>query len=227
MAVRTYILHDPLQRVIGRLNPNHTWSKSVYASWAIINYDENDAVLLDPKQGTDVGHCLQLLPESDLLPTWFGVRETGQLGREEKATAEKAAVHANTPTTSNLDSRGFEVSNIADNRSQGKYIIRYVLDIEGRKRYIFDPKDRLTMTYDYHIFGNLIHESRQEAGERWILNDVSGTQLFLWDSRDSRLRREYDAVRRVTELQGRSRSERGIPCFWREPTGCCCTESLT
>ena len=35
-----------------------------------------------------------------------------------------------------------------------------------------------------------------EAGERWMLNDVSGKPIRSWDSRGHVFRTEYDALRR-------------------------------
>ena len=59
-----------------------------------------------------------------------------------------------------------------------------------------DAKDRIVMHYDYDMLGNRIHQSSMEAGERWMLNDVTGKPIRAWDSRDHGLRTEYDELRR-------------------------------
>ena len=38
-----------------------------------------------------------------------------------------------------------------------------------------------------------------EAGERWLLSDVTGQPVFAWNSRDQRLRTTYDALRRPVD----------------------------
>ena len=39
------------------------------------------------------------------------------------------------------------------------------------------------MRYDYDMLGNRIHQASMEAGERWMLNDVTGKPIRAWDSR--------------------------------------------
>ena len=73
---------------------------------------------------------------------------------------------------------------------------RVTLDIEGNQREVIDAKDRVVMRYDYDMLGNRIHQSSMEAGERWMLNDVTGKPIRAWDSRDHSLRTEYDELRR-------------------------------
>ncbi len=70
------------------------------------------------------------------------------------------------------------------------------LDIEGNQREVNDANNRVVMRYDYDMLGNRIHQSSMEAGERWMLNDVTGKPIRAWDSRDHTLRTEYDELRR-------------------------------
>ena len=55
------------------------------------------------------------------------------------------------------------------------------------------------MRYDYDMLGNRIHQASMEAGERWMLNDVTGKPLYAWDSRDHQFRTGYDQLRRPIE----------------------------
>src|SRR5262249_31414003 len=43
---------------------------------------------------------------------------------------------------------------------------------------------------------HLIHEASMEAGERWMLNDVTGKPIYSWGSRGHRIRTTYDSLRR-------------------------------
>jgi hypothetical protein len=56
------------------------------------------------------------------------------------------------------------------------------------------------MVYDYDMLGTRIHQNSVDAGERWMLNDVTGKVIRSWDSRDHQFRHEYDALRRPTNL---------------------------
>src|SRR6185503_13904791 len=42
-----------------------------------------------------------------------------------------------------------------------------------------------------------VHQASMEAGERWLLNDVTGKPLYAWDSRGNRFRTRYDPLRRA------------------------------
>ena len=55
------------------------------------------------------------------------------------------------------------------------------------------------MRYDYDMLGNKIHQASMEAGERWMLNDVTGKPIRAWDSRNHQFRTAYDQLRRPTE----------------------------
>ena len=52
------------------------------------------------------------------------------------------------------------------------------------------------MRYDYDMLGNRIHQASMEAGERWMLNDVTGKPIRAWDSRGHNFKTEYDSLRR-------------------------------
>ena len=43
-----------------------------------------------------------------------------------------------------------------------------------------------------------------DAGNRWILNDITGSPLYSWDNRDNILHTSYDALRRPITLELRN-----------------------
>jgi RHS repeat-associated protein len=200
-GVSNVLFYDPIERVIATLHPNHTFEKVLFDAWRQISYDANDTVLLAPESDPDVGASLRLLPDSDYLPTWYRQRIDGGRGPHERQAAEKAAHHADTPTTVHFDSLGRAFLSVANNGrdADGRlllYATRTLLDIEGNQRAVIDALGRAVMRYDYDMLGTRLRQHSMEAGERWLLNDVAGKPLRIWNSRDYALRMEYDEVRR-------------------------------
>ena len=199
IGVSPYIFYDPLGRVVGTLNPNHTWTKSAFSSWHIDVYDENDTIMIDPRRDNDIGPYMRLLSESDYLPTWFDLRDNGAMGREEQQAARKSVSHANTPTLRYFDPLGREFFSIADNGTNGKYRTQTTVDVQGNQKQIRDPKDRIVIRYDHDMLGNIIHQSSMESGQRWELKDVTGMVIYNWNSRMDRIRTQCDSLRRPIE----------------------------
>ncbi len=56
------------------------------------------------------------------------------------------------------------------------------------------------MRYDYDILSDRIHQASMEAGDRWMLNNVTGKPIRMGDSRDHVLRTTYDVLQRPTQL---------------------------
>jgi RHS repeat-associated protein len=164
------------------------------------------------------------LPSNDYLPTWHALRTDPVNAVEfakrypdptdranETSAANKTVIHADTPTVAHFDALGRPFLTIAYNRFQRentnailetieeKYSTRVELDIEGNQRSVIDTKDRLVMKYDYDMLGNRIHQASMEAGERWMLNDVSGKLSRAWDSRDQEFLTTYDSLRRPVD----------------------------
>ncbi|PSR18282.1 toxin [filamentous cyanobacterium CCP3] len=199
-GVSSTLFYDPVERVVATLHPNHTWEKVVFDPWQQQTFDVNDTVTSDPQADPDVSGFLTRLPESAYLPTWYEQRIGGALGAEEKSAAEKAANHANTPTIAHLDMLGRTFLTIANNGAAGKYETRVDLDIEGNQRSVTDALGRKVMTYVYDLLGHRVHQASMEAGERWMLNNVAGKPMRMWDSRNHVLRTTYDALQRPTQL---------------------------
>jgi RHS repeat-associated protein len=212
IGVSPVLFYDPVERVVATLHPNHTWEKVVFDPWQQTTYDVNDTVTRDPKTDADVKGFFTLLPDADYLPTWHQQRITGAMGAAEKSAAEKTEVHADTPTIAHFDTLGRAFLTIAHNKFERynavveeKYPTRVIMDIEGNQREVIDAKDRIVMRYDYDIAGpeededtatNRLHRVSMEAGERWILNDVTGKPIRAWDSRGHHFKTEYDQLRR-------------------------------
>jgi RHS repeat-associated protein len=234
IGVSSIFFYDPVERVVARLHPNHTWEKVVFDPWRQQTCDVNDTVTLTPSADGEVkGFFLNRdgtprIPLSEYLPTWYALRTDSANAADfaarygddadraaEKTAATKAAAHAETPTTTYLDTLGrafltvaynkFKYSNSppADPSTEEFYRSRIIFDIEGNQRVVRDAVvqnddslGRIVTLYDYDMLGNRIHQASMEAGARWMLNDVAGKPLYAWDSRDHQFRTTYDLLRR-------------------------------
>ncbi len=213
-GVTPVLFYDPVERVTATLHPNNTWEKVVFDPWRQAAWDVNDTVLVaDPRADPDVGDFFKRLLKSDPFISWHDARKDGQLGAAEQQAAQKAAVHANTPAITHLDTLGRVFLSLAHNRFlrigaviEEQYATRTQTDIEGNQRQVIDARDRVVMRYDYDMLSNRIHQASMEAGERWMLNDVTGKPIRAWDSRGFTRRMVYDVLRRPTELSASDRS---------------------
>jgi RHS repeat-associated protein len=199
-GVSSTLFYDPVERVVATLHPNQTWEKVVFDPWQQQTFDVNDTVTFDPKTDADVSGFLTRLPDADYLPTWYQQRSSGTLGADEQDAATKAAKDANTPNIAHFDTLGRPFLTIADNGAGGKYETRVELDIEGNQRSVTDALGRIVMRYDYDLLGHRLHQSSMEAGQRWMLNNVEGKPIRMWDSRDHVFSTTYDALQRPTQL---------------------------
>jgi RHS repeat-associated protein len=150
-------------------------------------------------------------------------QDNSQLDPEKKA-AIRTLVHADTPTTAFFDSLGRTFLTVAHNkfrrRTNGgfkdvdeKHRTRVEFDIEGNQREVKDERkkdrnlpdepqnleERIVMLYNYDMLSNRIHQFSMEAGERWMLNDVTGKPIRTWNSLANDLHTAYDPLRRPVE----------------------------
>ncbi len=204
-GVSSVLFYDPVERVVATLHPNNTYEKVVFDPWHQKSYDVNDTVTFNPKGDKDiqgfVAKHFATLP--DTWQTWYNERIGGALGVEEQKAAQKTQLHADTPTVTYFDTLGRPFLTIAHNKFERdgtiieeKYQTRVNLDIEGNRCDVKDTKDRIVMKYDYDMLSNQIHQASMEAGERWVLNDVTGKPIRAWDSRGHNFWTEYDELRR-------------------------------
>ena len=219
-GVSPILFYDPVERVIATLHPNHTYEKVVFDPWHQNTYDVNDTVTMDPRTDPDIsGYVKEYFKQEDSQPddwkTWLEERGVNPeappsdmpgLDPEKKA-AVRTLVHANTPTTAFFDSLGRTFLTVAHNKFERRtnsdtvileemYNTQVAFDIEGNQRKVIDAQDRIVMLYDYDMLGTRIHQSSMEAGERWMLNDVTGKPIRAWDSRGHNFWTEYDELRR-------------------------------
>jgi len=224
VGVSPIVFYDPRDRAIVTIHPDNTYEKVVFDAWAQKTYDVNDTVAPtadgtqtgDPRTDPDVAGFVSeyFKTQPATWQTWYAQRQGGALGAQEQSAATKAAAHADTPTTAHFDVLGRTFLTLADNGPDpahpGQHLLfptRVYLDIEGNQREVRDAivqqgddRGRLVMRYDYDMLSNKIHQASMEAGERWMLNDVSGKPIRAWDSRAHTFRTEYDQLRRPVRV---------------------------
>lgn len=203
-GVSTVLLYDPMERVIGTLHPDHTYVKTVFDPWRKRVWDGNDTVLTDPRQDPDIGgQVRRLLATEPGWTTWHAARADGALGPEQRRAAEKAALHADTPTDTHLDSLARPFRTVAHNRHAkdrtlvDEYLVtRTHTDVEGNVREVRDPLGRVAIRHDYSMVGLQVSRAGIDSGTGALLPDVLGNPRCTWNSRGFRFRTEYDAGHR-------------------------------
>lgn len=197
VGVSPIMLYDSLNRLVAKVNPDHTWTKSIYTPWQQIMYDTSDTALeSDPKTDEDVGALFSLLPDSDYLPSWYDARKDGKLGPEQQDAAIKTAAFTNTPTLTHYDPLGRSILNVANNGKFGSYSTRVSFDIQGNTIQVTDARNRVIEQVDYDMLGGTLHRSSMDAGERWQMYDATKKSIRSWDSRSQRFRTVNDELRR-------------------------------
>ncbi len=223
-GVTPILFYDPLERVVATLHPNHTYDKVVFDPWQQVTWDVNDTVVCteiseetnrlvlhpdkNPTDDPDVGHFFKVLDPREYLEfqnetdppelgkTWYQARIDGDRKAAERAAAEKAEVHAGTPSRVHLDTLGRPFLTVAHNGwdESGEpqlYKTRVAQDIEGQQLKITDARGNVVMDYvhrdvtggvmlktrGYDLLGNGLYSRSMDAGERWTLNNVAGTRF--------------------------------------------------
>lgn len=229
IGVSPVLFYDPVEHVVATLHPNHTYEKVVFTPWQESTYDVNDTCAAHPSQPGEPGPPQTGDPRSDpdiggyvkeyfktqpaTWQTWHARRIGNDLGADERNAAERAAAHADTPTTAHFDALGRPFLTIARNRvvcpghdlngTEESFATRVEMDIEGNQRALRDsvqqagdPLGRIVRRCAYDLLGSRIHQASQEAGTRWVVNDVTGSPIRAWDSRGHNFTTHYDELRR-------------------------------
>ncbi|BAU54872.1 SpvB/TcaC N-terminal domain-containing protein [Mucilaginibacter gotjawali] len=179
--------YDALGRLIRAENPDGTFSKVEFDAWMQQTWDENDTVI-----------------DSQ----WYADRINGGITEADQEAAQKTAVHYNTPSVVYFDSLARPFLAIVNNKTQRTnevvtqefYYTRTELDIQGFALSTTDTRSNVVMQWQYNMLGHIGYQTSMDAGERWMIADVMGKTLNLWDSRQQIFTYEYDALRRPLNL---------------------------
>lgn len=211
-GVTPIMYYDAVGRLIRTELPDGAYSRVEFSPWFMAAFDPNDTVLEPDNAWYARNSALGATPES---------RRAAQLTQR----------HADTPAVTHLDSLGREVVALAHNRRPDEsgeqvdeiYVTFTRLDAEGKPLWIRDARNNRVMQYVtppipaetaedpdsgyvpcYDIAGNLLFQHSMDAGDRWMLNDVTGKPLYSWDSRNNILRTTYDPLRRPVSSELRN-----------------------
>ncbi len=184
--------YDAMSRLIKTDMPDGTFSKVEFDPWQQKTFDANDTVYQSDwyKMRTDT-------TRSDYLSD-----------PQEQMAATKAFVHYNTPAQLHFDTLGRPVLQQENNGSShfdstGNVVTTNVwfdtaikLDIEGNLRNVTDARENVVMQYKYDMLGNKVYQKSMDAGQRWLMLNITGNPLRTWDERDHEFQYEYDELHR-------------------------------
>jgi RHS repeat-associated protein len=214
MGVTPTLYYDAVGRNIKTELPDGTLTKVTFNAWEQRSFDQNDTVGTRKTDGT-----------LENTSVWYNDRITGQLGRNEQIAAQKAEVHADTPSIVYSDSLGRPFFSVAHNkgivrgdtprqdRPFEEFHPTYVtLDIEGNVHQVMDARNNAVMTYKYDMLGHRLYQLGMDNGERWMLNDCMGKPVKAWDENGMKnaggsiiylelrvLTTDYDVLHRPTD----------------------------
>ncbi|RKK83345.1 hypothetical protein BFJ68_g15697 [Fusarium oxysporum] len=199
VGVSPTIVYDFMSRVVAVIRQDHALFKTRHGPWSQSIYDFNDNVLIsDAKDDEDVGQFFKDLPRSDYLPSWHDLQMASPIPAE-RAAAEKAVAHANTPRVLHTDPLGRIILQVDHLGADQQLTIRNGLDINNQIRQMWDQKGRLSSVTDFDMVGRRLYEATMDSGAHWSLPDVAGQTAIEWDSRSFRLRHVYDEANRPLE----------------------------
>ena len=184
-GVSPTLFYDAAGRNVKTEFPNGTFSKVIFDTWKQYHFDTNDTV----KDSDWYKKCLAL---PDRNP--------------EKKAAIKSELHYETPNCIILDNLGRPILEIAHNRFIGdkgdikdEYYYTYSkMDIEGNNLSVTDARGNVVMQYRYDMAGHLAAQNSMDAGRRWMLNNVLGKPVKIWDERRQEFSFQYDELHRPT-----------------------------
>lgn len=191
-GVTPIIYYDAMSRPVRTDLPNGSFTKQIFDCWKQLVFDANDTIL----ESSWYLNRVNRLIDTELL-------SEGKDPVKEAATANQSAMHANTPAQLHLDNMGRPVLSVSHNKNvltnADEFILTTVeVDAEGNLRKITDARGNNSMRYKYDMLGNMAYQHSMDAGQRWMLTDISQKSLATWDERNHQFRYFYDILHRPT-----------------------------
>lgn len=184
-GVSSVLLYDPLQRVIRVDTPKGFFTKVEFTPWEEKHYDENDTVN-DSDYYTD---------NIDALPGNSGERQA----------LVKAAEFYNTPDITVVDNLGRTVREVRQLEDGTQLVTRYELDIVGNELSSADRRlaEKGIKNFEtiYDLTQRALKTVSADGGTHWTLENAMGNPIYVKDSRNFEVTREYDGLHRPTEVR--------------------------
>ncbi|KAF3314498.1 hypothetical protein TWF173_004581 [Orbilia oligospora] len=207
---------DVLNRSIGTLHPNHTWSKKTFTPWTITMHDTGDTTRIqDPTSDPDVGFYFRGLAPKMFSPSWQEMQaQNGDKLIQEAAI--KSTGYADTPSVTHLDTRG-KLVEVVEHGSKLNRSSRAGYDIFGNKIAEFDALNRLVHKKEFDVMGRALVSRSMESGTNVTLQDSAGRLVLERSSASKQHRFVYDAVGRKVETWTIN-PESGDEVLWSKTT---------
>ena len=218
-GVSPVMYYDAVGRLVRTEQPNGVYSRVEFSPWFMAAYDANDTVL-EPgnswyarnstSEAAEAQRAARLTADHADTPT---VTHLDSLGREVIAIThnrwrdDTGTTDEKIVTFIKLDAEGKPLW-IRDDR--GNLVMQYIFPLKPIRRADDEPDPRhledvpADSTPCYDIAGNLLYQYSMDAGDRWMLNDVTGKPLYAWDSRNNILHTTYDPLHRPLTLKLRN-----------------------
>ena len=198
---RTFF-YDSLDRKVGTLNPDHTWSKTVFEPWSTTTYDESSmAMTANPVQDSTVGKHLQRIEAHRYLPSWRDtVRQSAMSSKWDLEAISKSDVFRDNFSQDLLDSDGLVVTTIKRHGSK-ETVVRNQYDAGGNRKAIFDGLGRLVEKTEYDMLGRQMAKHGMDYGQTTMLQASDGKQILEWDESKTFTQKIYDSLRRLVEVR--------------------------
>ncbi|TCC99005.1 SpvB/TcaC N-terminal domain-containing protein [Pedobacter psychroterrae] len=184
-GVSPVMYYDGAGRLVKTAMPDGTFSEILFDSWKKTVNDANDTVM-----------------RSDwYLKRTDNTRSDFINDPKEQLAAAKAAKHDSTPNVLHFDTLGKAILSVEHNRkltdnSDEYYHTTANLDVEGNLRKVMDDRGNTVMEYKYDMLGNKVYQKSMDAGQRWLLLNVTGGPLRTWDERNHEFQYTYDLLQR-------------------------------
>jgi len=192
----TAYAYDAANRIVRTDTPDGFFRSTVYAPWCEIVSDEDDNVL----QSATYRRI---------------IIDNGPATSEQRAALQKAAVFADTPTTSQYDARGATIQRTQINTavvdsvvSTFDMITSYWVNMSGANLRVADPRFYNPATPDVpkafnyvnvlDMAGQVVSSQSADSGLATILSDALGGMIDHWNARGFRLVTAFDMLHRET-----------------------------
>ncbi|GAA5225382.1 SpvB/TcaC N-terminal domain-containing protein [Membranihabitans marinus] len=171
--------YDAVGRMYRSDFPDSTFLEIVSSPWEIKYYDQNDTV------------------DRSLYKVF---REILPADSPEKLALDKSLAHKETPTITEFDPLGREITKIETNNNATIRKIETQYDVRNNPVKITDPRGLIAFQYKRDMMGRLLYEDSMDSGEKWSFPNHDGEIIHLWDSRNIHQRIQYDGLNRVTDI---------------------------
>ena len=166
-GVTPIIHYDPVGRNIRTDFPDGTFSKIEFDAWFFKSFDLNDTVK-ESRWYAERGS-----PDPAVTP---------EPSDAQRRAAWLSAKHDDTPGTTHSDSLGrnfYAVTDYGGGKTTAVYSER---DPAGRYAKMYDQAGRKVSESYTNMIGAVIYGKTAEKGEQWVLTDVMGRPVKVWDN---------------------------------------------